>query len=118
MDISKDMARLAFEALDDKKAEDIVVLEVGDISVLADYFIIANGTNKSQVQALVDSVEENLSKNGYEPKRIEGIGNANWVLLDYGDVIIHIFSKEDRLFYDLERIWRDGKNISKEELQA
>lgn len=117
MNNSKEMAKIAYAALDDKKGEDIKVIEVGDITILADYFIIANGTNNSQVQALVDNVEEALSKAGYEPKRIEGIKNTSWVLLDYGDVIIHVFSKEDRLFYDLERIWRDGKDISKEELQ-
>ena len=113
---SKQMAKIVYEALEDKKAEDIVVLEVGDITILADYFIIANGSNSSQVQALVDNVEEQLSKNGIEPKRIEGIGNTNWILMDYGDIIVHIFSKEDRLFYDLERIWRDGKKVYKDEL--
>jgi ribosome-associated protein len=116
--ISKDMARLAYHALDEKKAEDIKVIEIGDISVIADYFIIANGTNAPQVQALVDSVQDELSKSGYEPKRIEGVRSANWILMDYGDVVVHVFSKEDRLFYDLERIWRDGKTISKEQLDA
>ncbi len=116
-DISKDMTRLAYQALDEKKAEDIKVLEIGDITIIADYFIIANGTNSSQVQALVDNVQDVLGKNGYEPKRIEGIRSTNWVLMDYGDVIVHVFSKEDRLFYDLERIWRDGKSITKEQLE-
>lgn len=113
---SNEMTKIAYNALEDKKAEDIVVLEVSDITILADYFIIANGSNSSQVQALVDNVEEQLSKAGVEPKRIEGVGNTNWILMDYGDIIVHIFSKEDRLFYDLERIWRDGKKISKENL--
>ncbi|SET58206.1 ribosome silencing factor [[Clostridium] polysaccharolyticum] len=116
MDSSKQMARLAYEALEDKKGEDIKVIKVDEISILADYFIISNGTNASQVQALVDSVEEKLGKEGFNPKRMEGIGNSSWVLMDYGDVIVHIFSKEDRLFYDLERIWRDGMDISKEDL--
>ncbi len=116
--ISKDMARLTFTALDEKKAEDIKVIEIGDITIIADYFIIANGTNSSQVQALVDNVQQVLSKHGYEPKRIEGVRTASWILLDYGDVVVHIFSKEDRLFYDLERIWRDGKIISREQLEA
>lgn len=117
MNLSKNMAKIAYEALDEKKAEDIKVIEVSDITILADYFIIANGTNSSQVSALVDSVEDALTKNGFEPKRIEGIGSTNWILMDYGDVIIHIFSKEDRLFYDLERIWRDGKSIEKSDLE-
>lgn len=116
MDQSKEMAKLAYEALDDKKGEDIKVIKVDEISVLADYFIISNGTNASQVQALVDSVDEKLGKAGCQPQRIEGIGNSSWVLMDYGDIIVHIFSQEDRLFYDLERIWRDGIDISKEDL--
>ena len=91
------------------------MLDISEVSVLADYFIIANGTNKNQVQALVDNVQEQLHKAGYESKQVEGYQTGNWILLDYGDVIIHIFSKEDRLFYDLERIWRDGKEITFEE---
>lgn len=117
MKTSKNMSKLAYDALSEKKGEDIRVIEIGEISIIADYFIIANGTNSSQVRALVDSVENVLSKNGYEPKRIEGINTSSWILMDYGDVIIHVFSKDDRLFYDLERIWRDGKAISREELE-
>lgn len=116
MNSAKEMAALAYHALEEKKSEDIKVIEIGTISVLADYFIIANGNNPSQVDAMVQSVMEELSKKGYEPKRVEGIRTSGWVLLDYGDVVIHIFSKEDRLFYDLERIWRDGKTVSKEDL--
>ncbi len=116
MDNSKKMVQLAYHALEEKKGEDITVIEIKDISIIADYFIIANGTNASQVDALVSSVSEVLGKNGYEPKRIEGIRSASWILMDYGDVVVHVFSKEDRLFYNLERIWRDGKTISKEEL--
>lgn len=118
MNTAKVMTKLAYDALNDKKGEDIRIIEIGDISIIADYFIIANGTNSSQVSALVDSVENVLGRHGYEPKRIEGINTSSWILMDYGDVIIHIFSKEDRLFYDLERIWRDGKTITGEELEA
>lgn len=117
-EVSKKMAMLAYEALDEKKAEDIKVIEIGEISIIADYFIIANGTNASQVQALVDNVEEVLGKAGFEPKRIEGLRTSSWILIDYGDVVVHVFSKDDRLFYDLERIWRDGKVIDKEQLNA
>ncbi len=117
MDNSKKMVQLAYHALEEKKGEDITVIEIKDISIIADYFIIANGTNSSQVDALVSSVTEVLGRNGFEPKRIEGIRSASWILMDYGDVVVHVFSKEDRLFYNLERIWRDGKTISKEELQ-
>ncbi len=116
MDNSKKMVKLAYEALEEKKGEDIQVIEIKDISIIADYFIIANGTNSSQVDALVNSVSDHLSKHGYEPKRIEGVRSASWILMDYGDVVVHVFSKEDRLFYNLERIWRDGKLVSKEQL--
>ena len=113
---SKKMAALAYKALEDKKSEDIRVIEIGNISVIADYFIIANGTSTSQVQSMVDAVEEELGKNGFLPKRIEGVKASGWILMDFGDVIVHIFSKEDRLFYDLERIWRDGNIVEKEDL--
>ena len=115
---SAELARLAITALEDKKAEDVRVIDIGDVSVLADYFIIANGNNRNQVQAMADSVEEELAKAGFEPKQIEGYQTANWILLDYRDIIIHVFSKDDRAFYDLERIWRDGKEISRADLEA
>ena len=83
---------------------------------MADYFIIANGTNDSQVHAMVDSVEEELEKAGFTLKQREGYGLGSWVLLDFGEVIVHVFDKENRLFYDLERIWSDGKMIDIEEL--
>lgn len=114
MEQAKQMAKLAYKALDDKKGEDIKVIDISQISVLADYFIIANGTNANQVNALVDSVEEELSKAGYDVKQREGYGLGNWVLLDFGDIIVHVFDKENRLFYDLERIWRDGKLMDPE----
>lgn len=110
------MVKIAYHALDEKKAEDIKIINLEGISVLADYFIIANGTNSSQVQALVDNIEEELHKAGYSLKQREGYSNGNWVLLDFGDVIVHIFDRENRLFYDLERIWRDGKEIAFDEL--
>lgn len=116
MDSSKIMVKLAYEALDEKKGEDIQIIEIKDISIIADYFIIANGNNASQVDALVQSVNYKLGKEGYLPKRIEGVRSASWILMDYGDVVVHVFSKEDRLFYNLERIWRDGKSVSREEL--
>ena len=113
---SKEMTKLAYAALDEKKAADITIIDIQKVSVLADYFIIASGTNKNQVQALVDNVDEKLTKAGHPAKQVEGYQSANWILLDYGDVIVHVFDSENRLFYDLERIWRDGKTISIEEL--
>lgn len=117
MEEANKMTELVIDALEDKKAEDIRILDISGISVLADYFVIANGMNRNQVQAMADSVEDALGRAGYEPKHIEGYQSANWILMDYKDVIIHVFSKEDRGFYDLERIWRDGKEITKEDLQ-
>lgn len=113
---SNEIAKLAITALEDKKAEDIKVIDISEVSVIADYFIIANGTNRSQIQTLSDHVEETLGKAGVALKQMEGYDNANWVLLDFHDVIIHIFDKENRLFYDLERIWRDGKIIDTDKL--
>ena len=116
MDQSLNMVKIAYDALDDKLAEDIKIIDIRSISVLADYFIIADGNNKNQVQAMVDNVQEELFKAGYEMKPMEGYREGNWILLDFGDIIIHIFDKENRLFYDLERIWKDGKEVSIEEL--
>ena len=113
---SKEMVKLAYKALDDKKGEDIQIIDIQGVSVLADYFIIANGNNPNQVQAMADQVQEDLAKAGYECAQVEGYQTANWILMDYGDVVIHIFDEENRLFYDLERIWRDGKVVEKEEI--
>ena len=114
MDKILEMAKLAYSALEDKKGEDIKVLDISNVSVLADYFIIAHGNNPNHVQALIDEADRKLSEAGYEPKHVEGYRTGSWVLLDYGNIIIHIFSKEDRFFYDLERIWSDGKEIKLE----
>lgn len=113
---SKELAKLACDALDDKKALEIKVINIENVSTLADYFIIASGTNHNQVQAMADNVDETLGRAGYEPKQIEGYQNANWILMDYRDIVIHIFDEENRLFYDLERIWRDGTVVEVEDL--
>lgn len=113
---SLNMAKLAIDALEDKKAEDIKIIDISEVSVLADYFIIAGGNNHSQIQALCNNVEEKLGRAGYPVKQVEGYDTANWILMDFGDVIIHIFDKENRLLYDLERIWRDGKLMNKEDI--
>lgn len=112
---SKEMTALAINALEDKKAEDIRIIDISKVSVLADYFLIASGSNRSQIQALADNVEEMLGKAGHPVKQVEGYESANWILLDFGDIIVHIFDNENRLFYDLERIWRDGSLIEKKE---
>lgn len=116
MEDSRKMAKIAYDALDEKMGEDIKVIDISGISVLADYFIIANGSNDSQVRALVENVESQLAKAGYEAKQREGYGLGSWVLLDFGNIIVHVFDKENRLFYNLERIWRDGKYMDPENL--
>ena len=115
MTTEKQMAQLVCRALDEKKGRDIKVIDIHDVSVIADYFVIASGSNQNQVQALVDIVEEQLGRAGFEPKQVEGVRNSSWILMDYGDVIVHVFDEENRLFYDLERIWRDGKTLDMEE---
>ena len=113
---SKEIAKKAFLYLDEKKAIDIKIIDISKISVIADYFIICGGSNSRQVKALAENVEEKLGKAGVIPKSTEGYQNANWILLDYQDVIIHIFNQEERLFYDLERIWSDGSFVQVSDL--
>ena len=115
MTTEKQMAQLVCRALDEKKGRDIKVVDIHDVSVIADYFVIASGSNQNQVQAMVDNVEEQLGRADFEPKQVEGVRNSSWILMDYGDVIVHVFDEENRLFYDLERIWRDGKTLDMEE---
>lgn len=117
MNKSKEMTSLAIKALEDKKGNDIQVIDIQDVSIIADYFIIASGSNRNQVQTMADNVEEVLGRAGYEPRQMEGYGTATWILMDYNDIIVHIFSEEDRLFYDLERIWRDGKSVGIDEFK-
>ena len=116
MERAKLIVKKAYAALSDKKGEDIKIIEIGKLSTVADYFIIANGSNAPHVESLVDNVEEELLKEKIHAERIEGVKSSGWILMDYNDVVVHVFSKEDRLFYDLERIWRDGKEIDVESL--
>lgn len=113
---SREKAKLIYNSLDEKLAVDVSIIDISNISILADYFIIAGGKNKSHIQTLSDSVRDDLEKIQIHPKQIEGYNTASWILHDYGDVIVHIFSEEDRLFYDLEKIWSDGKSIKPENL--
>ena len=116
MERAKLIVKKAYDALNDKKGEDIKIIEIGKLSTVADYFIIANGSNAPHVESLVDNVEEELLKENIHAERIEGVKSSGWILMDYNDVVVHVFSKEDRLFYDLERIWRDGKEVNIDEL--
>ena len=101
--------KLAAKAIDDKKGLDIKILNITGLSPLADYFVLATGSNPNQLHAISDAVLEELSKSGKHPSQIEGYQSANWILMDYGDFMVHIFSEEARDFYKLERIWKDAK---------
>lgn len=110
------LVKTAYTALSDKKAEDIKIINISHNSVIADYFIMASASNQNQLTAMQDAVEEALARNHVHPSQIEGNRSSTWILMDYGDVIVHLFSKEDRLFYDLERIWQDGETVSVEDI--
>ena len=97
--------------LDSKKAEDIKLVDIKDQTIIADYFVIADGSSSTQVRALADEVEFILKQKGEVPSHVEGFESKSWILLDYGAVIVHIFYKETREFYGLERLWTDGKQI-------
>lgn len=98
-------------AIEDKKGQQVKILDISEISSLADYFVIAHGSNINQVQAIADNVEEKLALAGMHPKAIEGYVAGEWILMDYQDFIIHIFHQEKRSFYDLERLWKDAKEV-------
>lgn len=117
MNHADQMALTAYRALDEKKGRDIRIIRISDISVIADYFVIVDGGSSSQVNALVDNVEEKMHLAGYAMKQREG-RDGTWVLLDYGDVIVHVFDSENRSFYNLEHIWSDGQETDPEALQA
>ncbi len=112
----KEIVKLVCQALEDKKADDVKIIDITDVSVIADFFVVASGSNQNQLQAMQDAVDEVMYKHGIHAKQVEGNRNSTWILMDYEDVIIHLFSEEDRLFYNLERIWKDGKILTAEEL--
>ena len=108
LDIVKDIVK----SLDSKKGEDIDVLDISGVSVVADYFVVASAANLPQLGAMKDDIEEKMHKDfGLDPKNVEGSRYSKWILLDYGDTIVHLFTREDRAFYNLERIWKDGKKV-------
>lgn len=111
------MTEIIVHALEDKKGEDIQIIDISEISPIADKFIISNGSNRNQVQAMADAVEESMHKEGYSLKQVEGYDTGNWILMDFIDIVVHIFDKESRSFYDLERIWKDGKMMNLAELR-
>lgn len=111
-----DVLKIALKAVDDKKAADLVVLDISNIASFADYFLLCSGDSSRQIQAISDEVEEKMRIHGLRPAHIEGYRNAEWILMDYIDLVVHIFSKKARAYYDLERLWRDGKRIDAQKL--
>ena len=113
MKTPKELALLAAKALSDKKGKEIRVLEIAELTTLADYFVLATGSSNTQINALVDNVEKVLTEEaGEEPLHREGYRGGTWVLMDFGCVVVHVFTAETRSFYDLERLWQDGKVIN------
>lgn len=108
---AREMMKIAYDALSEKKGKDIYGIDIEGLTIVTDAFLLVTGENSRQVAALQDAVQEALGKVGVHPKSIEGQRSASWILMDYGDLIIHVFDRESRSFYDLERIWRDGKRI-------
>lgn len=109
------MLEIAANALNEKKALDLSAIKVSDLTVITEYFLMASATSSTHVRALAEEVEDKLSKEGVEPLRIEGRG-TNWVLLDYGAIIVHVFTKDAREFYNLDRIWNDGEHVELSEI--
>ncbi len=107
----KENVKKIYEAIDDKKAIDIKVIDISGVSIVADYFIIASASNPNQLEALEDAADKVMYKQDILPKQVEGGKNSPWILMDYGDIIVHLFTEEGRDFYDLERIWRDGIEV-------
>jgi len=107
----KRKAILAARSLEEKKALNVVLLDVSSISVVTDFFVIASGESKRQIKACVDHVEETLARKGIYPDHLEGLLNLEWVLMDYGDVVVHVFTEEARAYYDLEGLWGDAPRV-------
>lgn len=114
--MDNELLKLVYEALDDKKANDIRIIDIREVSSMCDYIVIADASNKNQIQAMCKNVEGYMSERGIELKNREGSPIGGWILLDYYDIIVHIFSTEQRDFYNLEHIWRDGNIISMGEM--
>ncbi len=108
---SREMAEIAVKALDSKKGKEIRLIRIDKITTLAEYFVICTGTSNTQINALCDAVEKELTEKGEEPLHREGYRGGTWVLLDYGCIAVHVFNHEAREFYGLERLWRDGKPL-------
>jgi ribosome-associated protein len=106
-----DALKIALNAADAKKAGDLVVLDISGIASFASFFLLCTGDSSRQMQAIADEIEQRLRASGIKPSHVEGYKNAEWILMDYLDLVVHIFSKQARVYYDLERLWRDGKRL-------
>lgn len=106
--------QLAVQAMDDKRAENIVALNMKGVSLIADYFVICHGNSDKQVQAIADEVKDVAQEQGVEIKRLEGFDQARWVLIDLGDIVVHVFHKDERLYYNLEKLWGDAPVVQLE----
>lgn len=111
MNESKELLKTVVEAADNKRAEDIIALDVQNISLLADYFVIMQADSDRQVKAIAENVEEQAEEKGYDVLDVEGKSGANWVLIDLGDVVAHVFKAETRKFYNLEKLWADADDV-------
>ncbi|GEN52001.1 ribosome silencing factor [Halobacillus faecis] len=114
---SKELVNLAAQACDEKRAQDIVVLDMSEVSLIADYFLICEGSNERQVQAIARELKNQAEEHGIEVKRMEGFEQARWVLVDLNDIVCHIFHKDERHYYNLERLWGDADTVVVEGLE-
>lgn len=111
------MVKQIYDAIDDKLGKDTIILNIGKLTSLTDYFVITTASSSRQVKAISDSVEDRMTKYGIEPRGKEGIDSQEWVLLDYGDIMVHVFNEENRDFYNLEKLWKDAPVIDVESLE-
>lgn len=106
-----DIAKIAARAADDKKAQKVMLLDIQGLSVIADYFVICHGNSEPQVQAIVDNIKDSVEEAGATIKGREGYDDARWVLMDLGDVVVHVFHRDEREFYNIERLWKDARVV-------
>ncbi len=114
----KQLINLAAKAADDKRAEDIVALDMNGVSLISDYFLICHGNSEKQVQAIAKEIKDQALEHGMDVKRLEGYDQARWVLVDLGSVIVHIFHKDERNYYNLEKLWGDAPHLALDEILA
>lgn len=108
--------KIIAKAADSKRADDIKIIKIADLTIISDYFVSANGNSSTQTKAIADEIEFKMKEAGVSPLRTEGYQGANWIILDYGDIVVHVFYKETREFYNLERLWNDGEEIDVDDL--